>query len=155
MGMERSISQKPLSVRLPSQAIHGSPGYHAPMSDAPTLLLVDDDNFVRRILKDTLAETGIELRLLEASDGEEGLKIAAREQPALMFLDLFMPKRSGLEVLAAMKQTSPGTRVLVISSMDAEPVVEQALAAGAVGFVGKPFHPLEIASAVRQALAHS
>ena len=123
------------------------------MSDAPTLLLVDDDNFVRRILKDTLAETGIELRLLEASDGEEGLAIAAREKPALMFLDLFMPRRSGLEVLAAMKQTSPGTRVLVISSMDAEPVVEQALAAGAVGFVGTPFHPLEIASAVRQALA--
>jgi two-component system chemotaxis response regulator CheY len=153
--MERSISQKVGSVRLRSQAIHGSPGYHAPMSDAPTLLLVDDDNFVRRILKDTLAETGIELRLLEASDGEEGLAIAAREKPALMFLDLFMPRRSGLEVLAAMKQTSPGTRVLVISSMDAEPVVEQALAAGAVGFVGKPFHPLEIASAVRQALAHS
>jgi two-component system chemotaxis response regulator CheY len=125
------------------------------MPQVPTLLLVDDDNFVRRILKDTLAETGIELRLLEASDGEEGLAIAAREKPALMFLDLFMPRRSGLEVLAAMKQTSPGTRVLVISSMDAEPVVEQALAAGAVGFVGKPFHPLEIASAVRQALAHS
>ena len=123
------------------------------MSDAPTLLLVDDDNFVRRILKDTLAETGIELRLLEASDGEEGLAIAAREKPALMFLDLFMPRRSGLEVLAAMKQASPNTRVLIISSMDAEPVVEQALAAGAVGFVGKPFHPLEIAAAVRQGLA--
>ena len=45
-------------------------------------------------------ETGIELRLLEASDGEEGLAIAAREKPALMFLDLFMPRRSGLEVLA-------------------------------------------------------
>jgi two-component system, chemotaxis family, chemotaxis protein CheY len=155
MGMERSISQKRRPVRLSSQTIGGAPGYHGRMSDAPTLLLVDDDNFVRRILKDTLAETGLELRLLEASDGEEGLAIAAREQPALMFLDLFMPRRSGLEVLAAMKQTSPGTRVLVISSMDAEPVVEQALAAGAVGFVGKPFHPLEIASAVRQALAHS
>ena len=124
------------------------------MSETPTLLLVDDDNFVRRILKDVLSETGIELRLLEASDGEEGLEVAAREQPALMFLDLFMPRRSGLEVLGAIKEVSPLTRVLVISSMDAEPVVEQALAAGAVGFVGKPFHPLEIASAVRQALAN-
>ncbi|HZI09675.1 MAG TPA: response regulator, partial [Myxococcus sp.] len=69
-------------------------------------------------------------------------------------LDLFMPRRSGLEVLAAMKESSPETRVLIISSMDAEPVVAQAMAAGAVGFVGKPFHPLEIALAVRQALAH-
>jgi two-component system chemotaxis response regulator CheY len=124
------------------------------MSETPTLLLVDDDTFVRRILKDVLSETGLELRLLEASDGEEGLEVAAREKPALMFLDLFMPRRSGLEVLGAIKEISPRTRVLVISSMDAEPVVEQALAAGAVGFVGKPFHPLEIASAVRQALAH-
>jgi two-component system chemotaxis response regulator CheY len=124
------------------------------MSETPTLLLVDDDNFVRRILKDVLEETGIELRLLEASDGEEGLEVAAREKPTLMFLDLFMPRRSGLEVLGAIKEVSPLTRVLVISSMDAEPVVEQALAAGAVGFVGKPFHPLEIASAVRQALAN-
>ncbi|RKG95868.1 response regulator [Corallococcus sp. CA053C] len=123
------------------------------MSGLPTLLLVDDDSFVRRILKDVIAETGIALRLLEAADGEEGLALAAKEQPAVMFLDLFMPKKSGLEVLGAMKRVSPGTRVLVISSMDAEPVVEQAIAAGAVGFVGKPFHPLEIASAMREALA--
>src|SRR3712207_4502046 len=123
MGMERSISQKRHGVRSGAGRRHGPVGYHGAMSDAPTLLLVDDDNFVRRILKDTLAETGIELRLLEASDGEEGLAIAAREKPALMFLDLFMPRRSGLEVLAAMKQTSPKTRVLIISSMDAEPVV--------------------------------
>ncbi|RKH01366.1 response regulator [Corallococcus praedator] len=123
------------------------------MSGLPTLLLVDDDSFVRRILKDVIAETGIALRLLEASDGEEGLALAAKEQPAVMFLDLFMPKKSGLEVLGAIKSVSPGTRVLVISSMDAEPVVEQAIAAGAVGFVGKPFHPMEIASAMREALA--
>jgi two-component system chemotaxis response regulator CheY len=44
--------------------------------------------------------------------------------------------------------------VLIISSMDADPVVQQALSAGAVGFVGKPFHPLEISLAIRQALAH-
>ncbi|GMT97410.1 hypothetical protein KH5H1_15290 [Corallococcus caeni] len=108
---------------------------------------------MRRILKDVIADTGIDLRLLEAADGEEGLALAEKEQPAVMFLDLFMPKKSGLEVLGAIKSVSPDTRVLVISSMDAEPVVEQAIAAGAMGFVGKPFHPLEIAAAVRQALA--
>jgi|GEM_PF-268613 len=137
----------------PVQTPRGQVSY-VPMPETPTLLLVDDDSFVRRILKDVITETGIELRLLEAADGEEGLAVAAREQPAVMFLDLFMPKKSGLEVLNAIKSVSPMTRVLVISSMDAEPVVEQAMAAGAVGFVGKPFHPLEIASAVRQALAH-
>ncbi len=124
------------------------------MSTAPLLLLVDDDRFVRNLLKEAIEQSGLEVRLLEAADGEEGLAMARRERPALMLLDLFMPRRSGLEVLNAMHEASPDTRVLVISSMDAEPVVEQALAAGAVGFVGKPFHPLEILNAVRQALAH-
>lgn len=120
----------------------------------PTLLLVDDDRFVRTLLKDAIQQTGLEVRLIEAQDGQEGLEVASRERPTLMLLDLFMPRRSGLEVLAAMKESSPETRVLIISSMDAEPVVEQALNAGAVGFVGKPFHPLEITLAIRKALAH-
>jgi two-component system chemotaxis response regulator CheY len=124
------------------------------MSATPLLLLVDDDRFVRNLLKEAIEQSGLEVRLLEAEDGEEGLAMARRERPALMLLDLFMPRRSGLEVLNAMPEASPDTRVLVISSMDAEPVVAQALAAGAVGFVGKPFHPLEIMNAVRQALAH-
>ena len=120
----------------------------------PTLLLVDDDRFVRNLLKDAILQSGLEVRMLEAEDGREGLEVAERERPALMLLDLFMPHCSGLEVLEVLKHRSPDTRVLIISSMDAEPVVEQALSAGAVGFVGKPFHPLEIAHAVRQALAH-
>ncbi len=121
---------------------------------SPTLLLVDDDKFVRNLLRDAITESGLEVRLLEAEDGQEGLEVARRERPAVMLLDLLMPRRSGLEVLNAVREASPDTRVLIISSMDAEPVVEQALAAGAVGFVGKPFHPLEIALAIRQALAH-
>ena len=121
---------------------------------APTLLLVDDDRFVRSLLKDAIHASGLEVRLLEASDGQEGLEVAARELPAVMLLDLFMPRRSGLEVLEAIKDSSPDTRVLIISSMDVEPVVRQALSAGAVGFVGKPFHPLEIAQAIRGALVH-
>ncbi len=120
----------------------------------PTLLLVDDDRFVRRLLRDAIHESGLDVRLLEAADGQEGLELAAREQPAVMLLDLFMPRRSGLEVLEALKDSSPDTRVLIISSMDVEPMVEQAISAGAVGFVGKPFHPLEIALAVRRALVH-
>ncbi|MBM7113829.1 response regulator [Archangium primigenium] len=120
----------------------------------PTLLVVDDDRFVRDLLKDAIRQSGLEVRMLEARDGREGLEVAEREHPALILLDLFMPHCSGLEVLESLRTTAPDTRVLIISSMDVEPVVEQALSAGAVGFVGKPFHPLEIAQAVRQALAH-
>lgn len=119
----------------------------------PTVLIVDDDLFVRRLLEDALSEGGLALRVFEAADGEEGLSVATRERPDVVLLDLFMPRRSGLELLALLREAVPETRVVVISSMDAEPVIEQAMQAGAAGFIAKPFHPLEIVSAVREALA--
>ena len=119
---------------------------------SPTVLIVDDDLFVRRLLEDALTESGLALRVLEAADGEQALAVAPRERPAVVLLDLFMPRLSGLEVLARLRHSVPATRVVVISSMDAEPVIEQALQAGATGFIAKPFHPLEIAAAVREAL---
>ncbi|HET9450062.1 MAG TPA: response regulator [Aggregicoccus sp.] len=119
---------------------------------SPTVLIVDDDLFVRRLLEDALTESGLALRLLQAADGEEALTVAARERPEVVLLDLFMPRLSGLEVLAQLRTEVPESRVVVISSMDAEPVIEQALQAGAAGFIAKPFHPLEIVSAVREAL---
>lgn len=118
----------------------------------PTVLLVDDDHFVRALLRDALGTVAQELRLVEAADGEEAVAVAEQERPALVFLDLFMPRMSGLDVLARLRERVPEARVVVVSSMDAEPVIEQALAAGAVGFVGKPFHPLEIVAAVRKVL---
>lgn len=119
---------------------------------SPTVLIVDDDLFVRRLLEDALSESGLALRVLEASDGEQALALATQERPEVVLLDLFMPRLSGLEVLAQLRSSVPESRVVVISSMDAEPVIEQALQAGATGFIAKPFHPLEIASAVREAL---
>lgn len=119
---------------------------------SPTVLIVDDDLFVRRLLEDALTDSGLALRLLQAADGEEALAVAGRERPEVVLLDLFMPRLSGLEVLAQLRTEVPESRVVVISSMDAEPVIEQALQAGAAGFIAKPFHPLEIVSAVREAL---
>jgi two-component system, chemotaxis family, chemotaxis protein CheY len=119
---------------------------------SPTVLIVDDDLFVRRLLEDALSASGLALRVLEAADGEEALAVASRERPEVVLLDLFMPRLSGLEVLAQLRSSVPESRVVVISSMDAEPVIEQALQAGASGFIAKPFHPLEIAAAVREAL---
>jgi two-component system chemotaxis response regulator CheY len=120
--------------------------------DIPTLLLVDDDRFVRRLLRDMLADTGLPMRVLEAADGEEALALVASEQPALVFLDLFMPLRNGLDLLPDLRAASPRTRVVVISANQEDPLVARALAAGASGFVGKPFQPEEITRVAREAL---
>jgi two-component system, chemotaxis family, chemotaxis protein CheY len=115
------------------------------------VLVVDDDHFIRVAVRDALAEEHLEL--FEAADGEEALALIAAQHPALVLLDLLMPKKSGLEVLPEVGHLSPETRVVVMSSMETQSMVEFALAMGARAFVPKPFHPLEIIAAVREALA--
>lgn len=121
------------------------------MAEKKSVLIVDDDTFVRTTLRDLLAEA--ELELSEARDGEEALESIQREPPDLVLLDLFMPRKSGLEVLAEIHRLSPSTRVLIISSLDTEAIVESALEQGAVGFIAKPFHPIEILAAIGEALS--
>ncbi len=115
------------------------------------VLIVDDDHFIRVAVREALAEEPLELS--EAVDGEEALAAIARDKPELVLLDLLMPVKSGLEVLPEVHRLSPKTRVVVMSSMETESMVEFALAMGACAFVPKPFHPLEIIAAVRDALS--
>ncbi|HXX30822.1 MAG TPA: response regulator [Myxococcaceae bacterium] len=117
-----------------------------------TILIVDDDAFVRTLLRDMLAGQGH--ALLEAEDGREALDVLRARTPELVLLDLFMPRLSGLEALAAIRQRWPSARVLVISSLDSERLVREAIEAGAAGFITKPFHPVEITTAVARALAN-
>lgn len=114
------------------------------------LLIVDDDRFVRSILKDLLAADGYDFS--ECGDGLEAVEQVRSDPPDLVLLDLFMPKMSGLEALQEIRKAEPAQKVVVISSLDSEPLVQQALDAGAAGFVVKPFHPLEIKSAIKKAL---
>lgn len=117
-----------------------------------TILIVDDDAFVRSLLKDVLEGRGH--ALLEAEDGREALELLGERVPQLVLLDLFMPRLSGMEALAMMRERWPSARVLVISSLDSERLVAQAMEAGASGYITKPFHPVEITSAVDRALAN-
>src|SRR5687767_13192634 len=112
------------------------------------VLIADDDVFVRTFLRDVLAAEAYEL--LDAADGESALAAAREAKPDVVLLDLIMPKRSGLDVFGEIRRQSPGSKILVISSLDAKSLVDQAMQMGAIGFVTKPFHPLEIAAAVKK-----
>jgi len=119
------------------------------MPDGP-ILIVDDDAFVRTILREMLADTGHPLR--EAENGRAALALEG-PPPRVVLLDLLMPQMSGMEALALIRDRWPATPVLVISSMDSDRLVQEALEAGASGYITKPFHPVEIASAVERVLA--
>lgn len=115
-----------------------------------TVLIVDDDNFVRVLLRDAIGDGH---RVLESVNGAEAIAIIERgEKPDVVFLDLLMPVKSGLETLPELRRLCPAARVVVVSSMETDSMVKSAYEAGASGFVAKPFHPAEIVAALKRAL---
>jgi two-component system chemotaxis response regulator CheY len=119
-------------------------------STVTNVLIVDDDAFVRAYLRDALADTGYFLS--EACNGDEAVDLVSSERPDVVLLDLLMPKQSGLDALTKIRDLSPESKIIVITSLDSDLLVEQAMSAGARGFVAKPFHPLEVVGAVQRVL---
>lgn len=110
----------------------------------PTLLVVDDDERLQRLLAVTLR--GGPFRVLGARTATEGLRLARELRPVLVFLDLRLGADNGLRVCRLLK-SEPDTRairVVVLSGQD-DPITRvRARRAGADGFFAKPFSPLAI-----------
>jgi CheY-like chemotaxis protein len=87
---------------------------------AKSVLLVEDDRFLRRACETSLRQKGYTVR--SAADGEEGLRLARAEPPDVVLLDLLMPKMTGLEVLRALREdeATRGIKVLVLSNSSRE-----------------------------------
>jgi CheY-like chemotaxis protein len=106
-------------------------------SPAARVLVVEDDRFLRRACEASLRQRGLDV--VAAADGEEGLRLARSERPALVLLDLLMPKMSGLEVLRALKgdDATRGIPVLVLSNSSRQQDVDEIMRLGAVGYLVK------------------
>jgi two-component system chemotaxis response regulator CheY len=108
-----------------------------------TVLIVDDDPFIRRLIATTLEDvSGFELQ--EAADGAEAIELAARSHPRIVFLDVDMPKLNGLEACRALRARDDlrATRIVMLT---AGPQHESAAhEAGADLFLTKPFSPLDL-----------
>jgi two-component system chemotaxis response regulator CheY len=116
------------------------------------ILVIDDDALIRTQVCDALREADPELELQEADDGESALAKLDTFDAQLVLLDLFMPNLSGVETLSFIRMREKPPKVLIMSSLDSESMKADLLKAGAEGFIAKPFHPLELAEAVRQHL---
>ena len=115
-----------------------------------TVLICDDEPSLRELIRISLDGP---YRIVEADDGEKSLERARRERPDVVILDMMMPRRSGLEVLSALRQEEDlaATRVIVLTAQPA--TREQALREGADIVMVKPFEPEQIAAAVEEVLA--
>lgn len=112
----------------------------------PTALIIDDEPRIRRVVSNALADDFA--RVLEASSGAEGLRMASAERPALIVLDLGLPDMAGVSVCAELRATSEAL-ILVLSARNADHEKATLLDAGADDYVTKPFSTLEFKARVR------
>jgi two-component system invasion response regulator UvrY len=117
------------------------------------ILVADDHGVVRRGLKEILADTLPSAQILEAADGEEALHCLASHQASLVILDLSMPGRSGLEVLAEIKRLYPRLPVIIMSCQPEEQYALRCLRAGAAAYISKDAVTDELSNAVRKVMA--
>src|SRR5947209_18035744 len=115
-----------------------------------TVLICDDEPSLRELIRVSLDGP---YQFLEADDGEQSLELIRRARPDVVILDMMMPRRSGLEVLTAMRKDKDlaDTRVIVLTAQPA--ARDDALREGADVVMVKPFEPEEITAAGEEVLA--
>ncbi|HEY6448820.1 MAG TPA: response regulator [Acidobacteriaceae bacterium] len=112
-----------------------------------TVLIVDDSSVMRKIVERALRQAGLELeKVVEAGSGWEGLTALDRERVDLIVSDINMPNMDGLEFLRQIQSRSlaRGAPVVMITTESGEEHVREALAAGAQGYIRKPFTPDQV-----------
>jgi two-component system, cell cycle sensor histidine kinase and response regulator CckA len=123
-----------------------------PAFGTETVLLVDDEEFVRELGARILTKHGY--TVLQAVNGKEGLDLFKKErsQVSLVILDLIMPEMGGTECLKELLKINPNVKVLVASGYSADASVKETIQMGAKGFVTKPFRFKELLQTVRNVL---
>ncbi|HZD50373.1 MAG TPA: response regulator [Silvibacterium sp.] len=116
------------------------------MSDIAALI-VDDSSVMRKIVERALRQAGLSLgEVLEASSGVEALKLLGHKRVDLILSDINMPHMDGLEFLRQLRaqNLAPDVPVVMITTESSEDHVRDAIAAGAQGYIRKPFTPDQV-----------
>lgn len=122
------------------------------MSNAPNILVVDDELQIQRAIRTILTEKGF--KVTTASRGEEALTLAAANTPDLVILDLGLPDMDGVEVCTRLREWTQ-CPIIILSVRDSERDKVAALDKGADDYLTKPFGIEELLARVRVALRHS
>ena len=119
-----------------------------------TVLIVDDEPKLRVLVHTTIESP--EYQVIEARDGEEAWTLIKERKPALVLLDIKMPRRSGIEVLKAIRADPElrGTQVMMLTSSDDQADIDAGILAGADFYLTKPFLPADLVVRVSEAIGH-
>jgi DNA-binding response OmpR family regulator len=118
-----------------------------------TILFIEDEPTLQKAIGRFLEEEGYKVR--SALDGELGLEVAKKEKPALILLDLILPKKDGFEVLKELKEneTTKNIPVIVLTNLEGSTDIEKALSLGATTYLVKANYELEeVAKKIKETL---
>jgi NarL family two-component system response regulator LiaR len=117
-----------------------------------SVLLVDDHSIVRQGVR-AFFEAQTDLQVIgEAETGEHAVQLARQYTPDVVLMDLVMPDMSGVEATRRVKQVSPHSQVIVLTSYYEDENIFPAIRAGALSYLLKDIHPNELVEAVRKAM---
>jgi two-component system KDP operon response regulator KdpE len=122
------------------------------MTNEGTILIIDDEVQIRRLLEITLSANGY--KISEAATGKEGLNLAASIQPVLIILDLGLPDFDGLDILKKLREWYKKP-VIILSVRNSEDDIIKALDLGANDYLTKPFRTGELLARIRVAIRQS
>jgi DNA-binding response OmpR family regulator len=120
------------------------------------ILVMDDDDVLRGALRVVLEAAGYDV--LDAGDGEAGLRLQREQGADLVLVDIFMPKRDGLGVIQALRASDAQPKIVAMSGgghTGQQEVLTSATAVGASRTLRKPFQPRELLTAIREVLNES
>lgn len=115
------------------------------------ILIVDDSFYMRTMLKNMLTDAGYEV-VGEAPNGQTALQLAKETNPDLITLDVILPDNTGLDVLKGIKKDQPDMKVIIVSAVGQEVIVNEAKENGALDYIVKPFSEEKVLEKVSNAL---
>jgi DNA-binding response OmpR family regulator len=120
---------------------------------APTVLVVEDDPVILRLLEVNFELEGFEVVL--AHDGAEGVEVARAERPDIIVTDIMMPRMSGIELVQALKEdaATAAIPIILLSAKAQTSDLKSGMDAGADDYVTKPFEPLDLVDRVNALLS--
>ena len=115
------------------------------------ILIVDDSFYMRTMLKNMLTDAGYEV-VGEAPNGQTALQLAKETKPDLITLDLILPDNTGLDVLKGIKKDQPAMKIIIVSAVGQEVIVNEAVESGALSYIVKPFSEEKVLETVSKVL---
>lgn len=121
-------------------------------SSKSKILVVDDAQFTRNILKNIISKTNYGEVVGEAKNGKEAIELYKKLKPDMVTMDLVMPEKGGIEAIEDLLKVDPKAIIVVVSALGQEALVLEAAKKGAKDFIQKPFKTEQIIEVMERIL---